>query len=82
MDNDIFIKKCNELTVGIELGLKEKIKQIANSGCLPLEDHNNNSYELPKLAIIAILREIADLYMPQHITAKQKREIKNIGLFV
>lgn len=59
--------------------LDEKIEKVINSGCIDLENKEDN-WRLEKAAAYAICLSIAEDFRPLH--SQTRKEAKNIELFI
>lgn len=79
MTKNQFRKKCRELKRDVSKLIDAKIEKILESGCLNLEDYDND-YRLPKAFMTAIGNEINFQFKPR--TKELLETSKNIELFL
>lgn len=70
-------EKTIELLNNAHEEMVEKIDKAINSGCMDLENADNN-YLLPKILVSALLKDMVFQYKPMGDTKKAEKEILNI----
>ena len=79
MEEKEFTDKVGEIMTQISIRIANKAKQALGTGALDLERYDNN-YQLPKIFIYAILRDLADQYKP--FNKSDVRESNNLRHFL
>ncbi len=81
MTREQFLAKIVDLCGTLNETAAQKAEYMLKTGCVDVGSYDDN-YELPKLAMVAICRSLADQFLPPRPTPKQKEEIENISIFI